>query len=184
VTTLLSEVKDSTARISDLVSSVKSYSNRDRASLQQTTVVEGLESTLVMLKHRIPAGVVVHKDDAPDVPTIDAIAAELNQVWTNLITNALDAMGQEGTLRLTVRPERGGVLVEVGDTGGWKDAASKDHAFEPFFTTKGVGQGTGLGLDISRRIITEVHRGDITIDIKPEETVLRVWLPREHAGAH
>ena len=183
VRTLLSEVKESTHRISELVGAVKSYSQLDRASLQQMTVVEGLESTLVMLGHRIPAGVTVVRDYAPDTPTIEAIAGELNQVWTNLITNALDAMGDTGTLRLSTRPERGGVVVEIGDTGTWTDTAAKDHAFEPFFTTKGVGEGTGLGLDISRRIIAGRHRGDIAIDLRPGETVLRVWLPGQHGAA-
>ena len=183
VNILLAEVKESTHRISDLVGAVKSYSQLDRASIQQTVVVEGLESTLVMLGHRIPAGVTVVRDYDPDTPTIEAIPGELNQVWTNLITNALDAMGETGTLRLSTRAERGGVVVEIGDTGKWTDTAAKDHAFEPFFTTKGVGEGTGLGLDISRRIVAGRHRGDIAIDLRPGETVLRVWLPGNHDAA-
>jgi signal transduction histidine kinase len=180
VATLLREVKESTDRISDLVGAVKSYSQLDRASVQQTAVSEGLESTLVVQRHRMPAGITVVRQYDPDTPVIDAIAGELNQVWTNLITNALDAMGQNGTLRLATRPERNGVLVEIGDSGTWSDPAAKDRAFEPFFTTKAVGQGTGLGLDISRRIIVNRHRGDITVDLQPGETVLRVWLPRRH----
>jgi signal transduction histidine kinase len=180
VTTLLGEVKESTHRISDLVGAVKSYSQLDRASLQQTAVADGLESTLVMLGHRIPARVVVQRDYDPGTPRIEAIAGELNQVWTNLITNALDAMGQSGTLRLSTRAERDGVVVEIGDTGTWASPAAKDRAFEPFFTTKGVGEGTGLGLDISRRIVVGRHRGDITVDLRPGETVLRVWLPSQH----
>lgn len=183
VNTLLSEVKESTHRISDLVAAVKSYSQLDRASLQQTLVVEGLESTLVMLKPRIPAGVVVLRDYDPDTPRIEAISGELNQVWTNLITNALDAMGETGTLRLSTRAERDGVVVEIGDTGRWASPGAKDRAFEPFFTTKGVGEGTGLGLDISRRIVSGRHRGEITIDLRPGETVLRVWLPSNHEPA-
>jgi signal transduction histidine kinase len=183
VATLLAEVTESTQRISNLVGAVKSYSQLDRAALQQTLVVEGLESTLVMLAHQIPAGVTVHRDYHPETPRIEAIAGELNQVWTNLITNALDAMAGTGTLRLSTRPERDGVVVEIGDTGRWESPDAKDHAFEPFFTTKGVGQGTGLGLDISRRIIVGRHRGEITIDVQPRETVLRVWLPREHGSA-
>jgi signal transduction histidine kinase len=149
----------------------------DRASLQQTVVSEGLDSTLVVLKHRIPDGVTVVRDYDPDTPVIEAIPGELNQVWTNLITNALDAMDGTGTLRLSTRPERDGVVVEVGDTGTLGDPGAKDRAFEPFFTTKGVGEGTGLGLDISRRIVVGRHGGDISIDLRPGETVLRVWLP-------
>jgi signal transduction histidine kinase len=92
-------------------------------------------------------------------------------------------MDGSGTLRLTTRPERDGVLVEIGDSGTWADPSAKDRAFEPFFTTKGVGQGTGLGLDISRRIVVGRHRGDIAVDLRPGETVLRVWLPRQHEPA-
>ena len=176
--TLVSEVKDSTSRISGLVGAVKSYSQLDRASLQETSVQEGLDSTLVVLGHRLPPDVHVERAYDPDTPRIEAIAAELNQVWTNLVVNALDAMGDRGTLRLAVRPERDGVLVEVGDTGTWDSPTAKDRAFEPFFTTKGVGKGTGLGLDISRRIVTGRHRGEIAIDVRPGGTVLRVWLPR------
>ena len=181
--TLLAEVKESTHRISDLVAAVKSYSQLDRASLQQTSVSDGLESTLLVLRHRMPPGIKVVREYDPGTPVIDAIAGELNQVWTNLITNALDAMNGSGTLRLTTRPERDGVLVEIGDSGTWTDPSAKDRAFEPFFTTKGVGQGTGLGLDICRRIVVGRHRGDIAVDLRPGETVLRVWLPRQHEPA-
>ena len=180
VSSLLGEVTEATHRISDLVGAVKSYSQMDRASLQRTVVTEGLDSTLTVLKHRIPDGVTVLRDYAADTPDIEAIAAELNQVWTNLISNALDAMGGAGTLRVSTRADRGGVVVEVSDTGVWADPGAKDRAFEPFFTTKGVGEGTGLGLDISRRIVVGRHSGDITIDLRPGETVLRVWLPSQH----
>ncbi len=183
VSNLLSEVKESTRRISELVSAIKSYSQMDRASVQETVVAEGLESTLVVLRHRMPAGVTVVRDYGQDTPPIEAIPAELNQVWTNLITNALDAMDGTGTLRLSTRPDGDGVVVEVANTGTWSDPISRERAFEPFFTTKGVGQGTGLGLDICRRIVVGRHRGDIGIHLPPGETVLRVWLPRQHAEA-
>ena len=175
--TLLSEMKESTRRISDLVATFKSYSQLDRASMQQTDVAEGLESTLVMLAHRIPEGVVIVRDYGADVPRIEAVAGELNQVWTNLIDNALDAMAEEGTLRVSTRADGNGIVVEIGDTGAGMSQEAQDHAFEPFFTTKGVGKGTGLGLDISRRIIVERHGGEITIEAQPDETVLRVRLP-------
>jgi signal transduction histidine kinase len=183
VNTLLAEVKESTHRISGLVGAVRSYSQLDRASVQQTMVTEGLDSTLVMLGHRIPPGVVVQREYDPNTPPIEAITGELNQVWTNLITNALDAMGEKGTLRLSTSAERDGVVVEIGDTGTWSSPDTKDRAFEPFYTTKGVGEGTGLGLDISRRIVTGRHSGEITIDLRPGETVLRVWLPGHHGPA-
>lgn len=176
--TLLAEVKESTQRVSNLVAAVKSYSQLDRASMQQTDVAEGLESTLVMLAHRIPEGVTVVRDYGVDVPRIDAIAGELNQVWTNLIDNAVDAMAGEGTLRVTTRADKNGVVVEIGDTGPGMSHETQTHAFEPFFTTKGVGKGTGLGLDISRRIVVDRHSGEIAIDARPGETVLRVRLPR------
>ncbi|WP_369134025.1 ATP-binding protein [Modestobacter sp. I12A-02662] len=175
-TGLLEEVKESARRISDLVAAVKSYSQLDRASMQTTDLVEGLESTLVVLAHRIPDDVVVVRDYGADVPRISALAAELNQVWTNLITNALDAMDGRGTLRLSTRLGRGAVVVEVADTGSGMSAETRQHAFDPFYTTKGVGEGTGLGLDISRRIVDR-HRGDISIETGPGATVLRVRLP-------
>lgn len=175
--TLLVEVKESTQRISNLVTAVKSYSQLDRASMQPTDVEEGLQSTLVMLAHRIPEGVTVVRDFGADVPRIEAIAGELNQVWTNLIDNAVDAMAGEGTLRVSTRADKNGVVVEIGDTGAGMSRKARDHAFDPFFTTKGVGKGTGLGLDISRRIIVDRHRGEIVIDAQPGETVLRVRLP-------
>ena len=178
---LLAEVKESTGRISQLVAAIKSYSQLDRASLQQTDLTEGLESTLVMLAPRI-AGVTVVRDYDAAVPRIEAMAGELNQVWTNLIDNALDAMGGTGTLRVSTGGIEGGVLVEIADTGPGMPADVRAHAFEPFYTTKEVGKGTGLGLDIARRIVVERHGGDITIDSRPGDTVVHVRLPVRHSG--
>ena len=175
---LLAEVRESTHRISELVAAMKSYSQLDRAAMQQTDVAEGVESTLVMLGHRVPPGVTVVRDYGEDVPRIEAIAGELNQVWTNLLTNALDALGEAGTLRVRTRAEPDAVVVEVADDGPGMPPEVVEHAFEPFFTTKGVGEGTGLGLDISRRIVVERHGGEIAIDSAPWATVLRVRLPR------
>jgi signal transduction histidine kinase len=173
---LVEEVKDATSRISDLVAAVKSYTQLDRAAMQQTDLTEGLESTLVMFAHRIPGDVTVVRDYGPGIPRIQALAAELNQVWSHLIDNALDAMDGRGTLRVSTRVDREGVVVEIADTGSGMSPETQQHAFDPFFTTKGVGEGTGLGLDISRRIVAR-HRGDITIRTPPGETVLRVRLP-------
>ncbi|MGY1836495.1 ATP-binding protein [Blastococcus sp. SYSU DS0510] len=175
-TGLLGEVKESTRRISELIGAVKSYSQLDRAAMQETDLTEGLESTLVMLAHRTPKDVTVVRDYGADVPHIQALAAELNQVWTNLLTNALDAMDGRGTLRVSTRRSRDAVIVEVADTGAGMSPEIQEHVFDPFFTTKGVGHGTGLGLDISRRIV-ERHSGSITIDSRPGETVFRVRLP-------
>jgi signal transduction histidine kinase len=149
----------------------------DRASMQRIDVTDGLESTIVMLAHKIPAGVTLLRDYDTGAPPIEAHAGELNQVWTNLIDNALDAMGGVGTLRLTTRAEQNDVIIEVGDTGPGMPPEVTARAFEPFYTTKDVGKGTGLGLDIARRIIVERHGGSITIDSRPGETVLHVRIP-------
>jgi len=179
---LLAEVKEATGRISTLVAAVKSYSQMDRASLQPTDLAEGLDSTLVMLGHKLRTGIRVERRYAPGLPPIDAMAGELNQVWTNLVDNAIDAMDGEGTLTVSARPDAaaGWVVVEVADTGPGMPAEVRDHAFEPFFTTKEVGKGTGLGLDISRRIVVERHSGEIFIESGPGGTLVRVRLPRRH----
>jgi signal transduction histidine kinase len=177
VATLLGEAKQSTRRITELVAAVRSYSQLDRAAVQQVDVTEGLDSTLVMLGHRLRDGVTVVREYGLGVPRIEAYAGELNQVWTNLIANALDAMDGTGTLRLATRAEGDGVVVEVGDSGAGMTPEVAGRAFEPFYTTKEVGKGTGLGLDIARRIVVERHGGTITIDSRPGRTVLRVHLP-------
>lgn len=175
---LLSEVKDATQRISGLVAAARSYSQLDRAGAQRVDVTEGLDSTVVMLAHKLTPGITVERDFAPDLPTIEAIPGELNQVWTNLIDNAVDAMEGKGTLRLsTYVDDLGRVVVEVADTGPGMPREVQARAFEPFYTTKDVGKGTGLGLDISRRIIVDRHSGEIAIDSEPGRTVLTVTLP-------
>jgi signal transduction histidine kinase len=176
-TTLLSEVKESTRRISDLVAAVRSYSQMDRASIQHIDVTDGLESTLVMLGHKLRDGIEVVRDYGTGVPSIDAYAGELNQVWTNLIDNAVDAMDGAGTLRIATRADGDDVVVEIGDTGPGMSPQVAARAFEAFYTTKDVGKGTGLGLDIAQRIVVERHDGTITIDSRPGKTVLRVRIP-------
>ncbi len=175
--TLLSEVKDATSRVSGLVAAVRSYSQLDRAAVQRIDVTEGLESTVVMLGYKLN-GIIVERDFASDLPTIQAIPGELNQVWTNLIDNAVDAMEGTGTLRLSAHvDDLGRVAVEVADTGPGMPPEVQARAFEPFYTTKDVGKGTGLGLDISRRIIEERHSGEMWIDSEPGRTIMRVTLP-------
>jgi signal transduction histidine kinase len=176
--TLLAEAKESTRRISNLVEAVKSYSQLDRAPVQLIDVADGIDSTLVMLAHALGDGIEVVRGYGADVPQIEANPGELNQVWTNLIDNAVDAMGGRGTLRVTTRVDGDDVVVEIADTGAGMPPEVQARAFEPFFTTKEVGKGTGLGLDISRRIVVERHRGDITITSQPGETVFTVRLPR------
>jgi signal transduction histidine kinase len=177
MTTLQSEVKESTQRISNLVSAVKSYSQLDRASVQEIDVREGIDSTLVMLEHRMGDGIVVELQYAEDTPRIRAIAAELNQVWTNLIDNAVDAMDGQGRLVIATRADGDSVVVEITDSGAGMPPEVQAKAFKPFFTTKDVGKGTGLGLDISRRIVVERHGGDIAVDSVPGRTTFRVRLP-------
>jgi signal transduction histidine kinase len=177
VAALLGEARESTRRISELVAAVRSYSQLDRAALQRVDVTEGLDSTLTMLGHKLD-GITVVRDYRPDLPAIEAYPGELNQVWTNLIDNAVDAMDGAGTLRLTAGAEDDGVVVEVADTGPGMPPEVAARAFEPFFTTKEVGSGTGLGLDIARRIVEERHGGAIAITSRPGATALRVRLPR------
>jgi signal transduction histidine kinase len=178
MTALLSEIKEATGRVSNLVATVKSYAQLDRASLQDIDVTEGINSTLVILGEKLHDGITVVRDYADDLPRIEAIPGELNQVWTNLIDNAVDAMEGKGTLRLSTRPDGEHVIVEVADTGSGMPPDVQARAFEPFFTTKAVGSGTGLGLDISRRIVVDRHHGEILIASQPGKTVLTVRLPR------
>ena len=174
---LLDEMEDATARVSTLVGAVKSYSQMDRASHQVLDVTEGIESTLVMLGHRLRGAIDVVRDFDGDLPEIEGNPAELNQVWTNLIDNAIDAMDGHGTLTVRTRADGEWVEVDVVDNGSGMSPETQAHAFEPFFTTKDVGKGTGLGLDISRRIVADSHHGEITIRSRPGETVMAVRLP-------
>ena len=131
-----------------------------------------------MLQHKLKDGVKVVRDLDPDLPRIDAYAGELNQVWTNLIDNAVDAMEGDGTLRITTRAEDDAVVVEIADTGPGLSEEAAARAFDAFFTTKDVGKGTGLGLDIARRVVVERHEGTIELVREGDETVARIRLPR------
>ena len=156
---------------------MKSYSQLDRASMQRTDVPEGLESTLVMLGHQAARASPSCASYADDVPEIEAYAGELNQVWTNLIDNAVDAMDGAGTLRVAAAPTATASSSRSRTPGPGMPPEVLARVFEPFFTTKDVGKGTGLGLDISRRIVVERHGGDITIERVDGQTVFRVLLP-------
>jgi signal transduction histidine kinase len=174
---LMSEIEDSTNRISTLVTAAKQYSQIDRAPYQVVDVHNLLDSTLLTLGGKIGSGVMIVKDYDRSLPAIPAYAAELNQVWTNLIDNAVAAMGGKGTL--TVRTARDGdrLLVEIGDTGPGVPSDIRERIFEPFFTTKPVGEGTGLGLDISWRIVVNKHHGDLRVESMPGDTRFQVLLP-------
>jgi signal transduction histidine kinase len=175
---LLGEVREATGRVSDLVSAVRSYTQMDRATLQPVDVREGLESTLTMLGHKLrQGGVTVVREYAADLPRVDGYAGELNQVWTNLVDNAIDAMGDGGTLTVATCTRDGFLVVEVRDTGHGMSPEVAARAYDTFFTTKDVGRGTGLGLDIARRVVVDRHRGEIGIETSDAGTTLRVTLP-------
>jgi len=175
--TLLAEIADSTSRISHLVDAAKQYSQMDRTPHQQTDLHAGLDATLVMISAKIPPGVTVVKEYDRGLPEVPAYAGELNQVWTNLIVNALDAMGEEGRLTLRTGTDGECAVVEVCDTGPGIPEELRSRVFEPFFTTKPVGQGTGLGLDVSWRIVVKRHGGDLRVASRPGDTRFTVVLP-------
>lgn len=177
MTDLTEQIEHSMARISDLVKTMKDYSYMDQAAFQEIDVHAGLENTLKIFKPKLRGGVEVVRNYDPKLPRICAYASELNQVWTNLIDNAVDAMKGKGRLSVTTTCQGDGVLVEIGDTGPGIPAAIEARIFEPFFTTKGVGEGTGLGLDISRRIVVRRHGGNIQVRSQPGDTRFQVWLP-------
>jgi signal transduction histidine kinase len=174
---LMSEIEDATTRVSTLVGAAKQYSQMDRAPFQVLDVHELLDSTLVMLARKIGDGVRVVTDYDRSLPPVAVYAAELNQVWTNLIDNALGAMAGSGTLTVRTAREGDRMLVEIGDTGPGVPAEIRGRIFEPFFTTKPVGEGTGLGLDISWRIVVNKHHGDLRVVSEPGDTRFQVLLP-------
>jgi signal transduction histidine kinase len=174
---LMTEIEDSTTRVSTLIAAAKQYSQLDRAPYQVVDVHDLLDSTLVMLGGKIGKGITVVTEYDRALPEIPAYASELNQVWTNLIDNAVSAMAGTGTLTIRTRPDRDRVLVEFGDTGPGVPEEIRQRIFEPFFTTKPVGEGTGLGLDISWRIVVKKHHGDLRVESVPGDTWFRVWLP-------
>jgi signal transduction histidine kinase len=174
---LLDEITDAVERISGLLASAKQYTQVDRAPLQTIDIHEGLDATLTMLSHKLGDGVKVIRDYDRSVPRMVAYPGELNQVWTNLIDNAIDAMGGQGTLTVRTQPEGERLAVEIGDTGPGVPAEIRSRVFEPFFTTKDIGKGTGLGLDIAWRIIVGRHGGEMSLESDPGDTRFRVVLP-------
>jgi signal transduction histidine kinase len=179
---LLGEIIDSTARISALVGAAKQYSQMDRAPHQWLDLHEGLFATLTMLKPKFGAIKLVKELDKA-LPRIPGYPAELNQVWTNLLDNARDAMDGEGTLTVRTRREGDCAVVEIEDTGPGIPPEIRTRIFEPFFTTKPVGQGTGLGLDVSFRVVVNRHHGDLRVTSEPGRTVFTVLLPLAEEGA-
>ncbi len=173
---LTREIEASMGRISELVRAVKEYSYMDQSPEQEIDIHQGIESTLTMLKFRTKKGVEVRREFEPNLPRVFAHGSELNQVWTNLIDNAIDAMDGKGVLTIRTSRDFDCVLVEVIDDGPGIPEDVKQHIFEPFFTTKGVGEGSGLGLDTVYRIVRG-HHGDVTFESRPGQTTFQVRLP-------
>src|SRR5207237_4835145 len=176
ITTLLNELENSTSRISDLVRAIKEYTYMDQTPVQNVDIVKSLETTLTILNHKLKRGVVVERDYQRVPLLVNSFGSELNQVWTNIIDNAIDAMQGKGELRVRTYRDDGCAVVEIGDNGPGISREVQPHIFEPFFTTKGVGEGTGLGLDTVQRIVKK-HRGNIEVSSKPGDTRSHVWLP-------
>jgi signal transduction histidine kinase len=174
---LASDIRSSTSRISELVGAIKEYTYMDQATVQEVDLHRGLENTLLILKHKLRAKhITVERDFAADLPTVTAKGSDLNQVWTNLIDNAVDAMTERGTLKIRTKREPMDVMIEIRDNGAGIPEHLRTRIFEPFFTTKSVGEGTGLGLDTVARIVRQ-HRGNIRVESKPGDTCFQVRLP-------
>src|SRR6516164_2519433 len=181
IANLLNEIENSSSRISDLVGAIKEYTFMDQAPVQNVDIVKSLETTLTILNHKLKRGVVVQRDYQHVPLLVNSFGSELNQVWTNLIDNAIDAMSGNGELRIRTYRQDSCVVVEIGDNGPGISPEIKAHIFEPFFTTKAVGQGTGLGLDTVQRIVKK-HRGNIQVTSEPGDTRFQVWLPLAEAS--
>jgi signal transduction histidine kinase len=173
---LLREIRQASTRVSELVKAVKSYSHMDKAPQKEADVHEGLDNTLVMLGHKLKKGnVEVVREYAEDLPLVCAHGSELNQVWTNLVDNAIDAVDGDGHIKIRTARENDRVLVEIADDGPGIPEEIRDRVFEPFFTTKDIGKGTGLGLDISYRVVEDLG-GDICVLSEPGDTRFQVRL--------
>ncbi len=173
---LLAELEDSTSKISDLVRAIKEYSYMDQAPVQDVDLTKGLENTLTIMAHKLKKGVSIKRDYHPTPLLVNSYGSELNQVWTNIIDNAVDAMHGKGELRIKTFLESDCAVVEIGDSGPGIPPDIQSRIFEPFFTTKGVGEGTGLGLDTTLRIVRK-HRGSINVISTPGDTRFQVRLP-------
>jgi signal transduction histidine kinase len=182
VASLLHEIESSTSRISDLVGAIKQYTYMDQSAVQNVDIVKSLEITLTILNHKLKQGVAVQRDYQRVPLLVNSFGSELNQVWTNVIDNAIDAMHGKGELRVRTYREDGCVVVEIADNGPGISPEVQPHIFEPFFTTKGVGEGTGLGLDTVQRIVKK-HRGSIQVTSKPGDTRFQIWLPLAEASS-
>ena len=174
---LIDEIQRSGRAISDIVRAVKSYAYLDQAAIQEVDLAASLDDTVMILKHKL-GGIKVIRDYQPDLPRIEVYAGELNQVWTNLVDNAIDAMAGAGVIEIHTRRAGDGVAVSIADSGPGIPSAISARIFDPFFTTKPQGVGTGLGLHIAHNIVVNRHRGRIDFDSRPGHTEFRIYLPR------
>jgi signal transduction histidine kinase len=175
---LVSELRESTDRMSSLIGAIKAYAYMDRGGVVKADIHEGLETTVKVLGHKLKhTEIEIQRDYDRTLPPLTIYGSALNQVWTNLLDNAIDALGSRGTITLRTRRDGECVVVDIADTGPGIPREARAHVFEPFFTTKDVGRGTGLGLDTARRIVVERHGGSLTFDTGEHGTTFHVWLP-------
>jgi signal transduction histidine kinase len=180
---LAGELRDSTDQMSHLVKAIKAYAYMDRGDVVQVDLREGLETTVTILGHKLKhTAIEVKRDYDPSLGKVTVLGAELNQVWTNLLDNAIDALGDSGTITITTRADGDCAEVDIADDGPGIPLDIRRRVFDPFFTTKDVGKGTGLGLDTARRIVVDRHNGNLTLDSEPGRTVFRVRMPINAAG--
>jgi signal transduction histidine kinase len=174
---LVSELRESTERMSSLIGAIKAYAYLDRGGVVEADIHEGLETTLKVLAHKLKhTRIEVERDYDRTLPPLTIHGSELNQVWTNLLDNAIDALGDSGRITVRTRPDGECILVDIADTGPGIPPDIRNRVFEPFFTTKDVGSGTGLGLDTARRIVVERHGGSMTFDTSEQGTTFHIWL--------
>ncbi|MCB8983487.1 MAG: response regulator [Ardenticatenaceae bacterium] len=179
---ILREMGEGAGRMTEIVKALKTYTYLDQAPVQNVNVHEGLDNTLVMLRSKLKHGITVHRQYAADLPRIEAYGSELNQVWTNIIDNAIAAMQGEGDITIHTYQDGGWVVVEISDSGPGIPEAIQSQIFDPFFTTKPPGEGTGLGLNISHTIITQKHKGQLTVATRPGYTCFQARLPLQLAN--
>jgi len=181
---LIKVISEGTGRISGIVGALKTYTYLDQAPVQNVDIHEGLNNTLLMLNSRLKKGITVHRHYDESLPLVEAYGSELNQVWTNIIDNAISAMDGQGEIMLTTAQENGWVVIEIADNGPGIPEDVQRKIFDPFFTTKPPGEGTGLGLNISHNIIVEKHQGEISVDSRAGETRFQIKLPLESAASN
>ena len=186
IASLANTVSHGGARLSEIVSALKGYSYLGQAPIQDVDLREGLENTLVILRSKLKYGITLHRDYADNMPLVPAYGSELNQVWTNIIDNAADAMGEKGEITIRVRADGDHAVVEIEDNGPGIPAEIQGRLFDPFFTTKAPGKGMGLGLSTSYSIITEKHGGQLLVESEPGFTrfIARLPLQSEKAGTN